>query len=77
MSPRRESSKSNKFLSQPQSRGLQCWFLFCFESFICNPLHAARRAMAAAVPLPLRSNGGIFYGIPVSYLEPACAVMLR
>ena len=29
------------------------FFLFCFESVIYNPLHAARRAMAAAVPLPL------------------------
>ena len=51
--------------------------LFCFKSCIYNPLHAARRAMAAAVPLPLRSNGGLFYGIPLSYLEPACAVIVR
>ena len=34
-------------------------FSFCFESCIYNPLHAARRAMAAAVPL-LRGSDGFF-----------------
>ena len=27
---------------------VQGWRLFCFDSFIYNPLHVARRAMAAA-----------------------------
>ena len=26
-------------------------FVFCFDSFIYNPLHGARRAMAPALPL--------------------------
>ena len=40
-------------------------FLFWFESFIYTPLHAARRAMAAAVPLPSRGQRRIFKtGIP-------------
>ena len=33
-------------------RGPLSLSFFCFESCIYNPLHAARRAMAAAVPLP-------------------------
>ena len=33
---------------------------FCFGSFICNPLHAARRAMAAVVPLPLTEQRRAF-----------------
>ena len=32
--------------------------VFCFESYIFIPLHAARRAMAAALPLPLRTTAG-------------------
>ena len=32
----------------------------CFESCICIPLHAARRAMAAALPLPLRTAAGFY-----------------
>ena len=36
--------------------GAEEGFFFCFESFICNPLHAARRAMAAAVPLPSKGQ---------------------
>ena len=35
------------------SSGVGGTFFFCFDSFIYNPLHAVRRAMAAAVPLPL------------------------
>ena len=34
--------------------------LFCFESVIYNPLHAARRAMAGLCRCPLRGNGGVF-----------------
>ena len=37
------------------------FFFFCFESVIYNPLHAARRAMAAAVPLPLAGQRRGFY----------------
>ena len=33
---------------------------FCFDSCICNPLHAARRAMAAAVPLPPKEQRRAF-----------------
>ena len=51
--------------------------LFCFNSCICNPLHAARRAMAAALPLPSRGQRRDFQGIPISDLEPACAVIVR
>ena len=40
---------------------------FCFESFIYNPLHAARRAMAAAG----------FSKLTFSCLEPARAVIVR
>ena len=35
-------------------------FLFCFNSCIYNPLHAARRAMAAAKPLPSRGQRRVF-----------------
>ena len=52
-------------------------FLFCFNSCICNPLHAARRAMAAALPLPSKGQRRDFQGIPISDLEPACAVIVR
>ena len=39
---------------------------FCFESCIYNPLHAARRAMAAAVPLPHKGAAtGFSKGIPI------------
>ena len=39
------------------------WLLFVclFDSVIYNPLHAARRAMAAAVPLPLTGQRRSFY----------------
>ena len=33
---------------------------FGLFSCIYNPLHAARRAMAAAVPLPIRGSGELF-----------------
>ena len=36
--------------------GIRFCFVFCFESFIYNPLHAARRAMAAALPLPSKEQ---------------------
>ena len=47
--------------------GVRGTFFFCFDSFIYNPLHAARRAMAAAG----------FSKITFSYPEPACAVIVR
>ena len=50
--------------------------VFCFESCICIPLHAARRDMAAALPLPLMANGGVFY-ITFSCLGRARAVIVR
>ena len=37
---------------------------FCFYSVICNPLHAARRAIAAAVPLPLAGQQRAFIKKP-------------
>ena len=44
---------------------LACFFvLFCFDSVIYNPLHAARRAMAAAVPLPLAGQQRAFIRKP-------------
>ena len=51
-SPKREGKRGGDRLS-PQKCGSTTdsaerdVFLFCFESFINNPLHAARRAMAA------------------------------
>ena len=36
------------------------FFFFCFDSFIYNPLHASRRAMAAAAPLPFQVSGRLF-----------------
>ena len=44
-------------------------FWFGLKSCIYNPLHAARRAMAAAF-----LNKQVY---PFSYLEPACAVIVR
>ena len=38
----------------------RCLFLFCFNSCIYNPLHAARRAMAAPLPLPSRGQRRVF-----------------
>ena len=56
------------------------FFLFCFESVISIPLHAARRAMAAAAcrcPSQAR-NSSLFppqvYPFPAP--EPACAVIV-
>ena len=42
-------------------------FFFCFDSFIFNPLHAARGAIAAAG----------FSKLTFSYPEPACAVIVE
>ena len=49
---------------------------FCFESVIYNPLHAARRAMAAAVPLPLAGQRRGFYKetFSLSYKKPVTHV---
>ena len=53
---------------------------FCFESVISIPLHAARGAMAAAAcrcPSQARNSSNFpSTGIPLSYPEPACAVMV-
>ena len=49
---------------------------FCFDSFICNPLHAARRVMAAALPLPSRGTATGFSKLTFSCPEPACAVIV-
>ena len=38
--------------TRKQIDSIPVFFFFFFDSFIFNPLHAARRAMAAAVPLP-------------------------
>ena len=38
---------------------------FCFDSFIYIPLHGARRAMAAALPLPLAGQRWAFLNGPV------------
>ena len=61
-------------LSSQIGRG---WRLFCFDSFIYNPLHTygARRAMAATVPLPSRGDGGLFY-LTFSYPGPSCTVIV-
>ena len=56
------------------------FFLFCFESVISIPLHAARRAMAAAACrcLSQARNSSLFppqvYPFPTP--EPACAVIV-
>ena len=51
-SGREPGSPSRPWSASASSCGRTVCFLFCFESFIYNPLLAARRAMAAAVPLP-------------------------
>ena len=51
-------------------------FFFCSESVICVPLHGARRAMAAALPLPLAGQRRAFLSIPISDPGRARAVMV-
>ena len=60
------ASGAFRALFQALFRALSVFFRF--NSCIYNPLHAARRAMAAA---------GFLDSIPFSYLEPACAVIVR
>ena len=52
------------------------FLFFCFDSFIYNPLHAARMAMAAAVPLPLTEQRRAFLN-NLFLPEPAHAVIVR
>ena len=69
---------SPDFLNSPASSpGITIFFFFCFESVIYTPLHAARRAMAAVVPLPLAGQRRAFIKKTFSYPEPACAVIVR
>ena len=49
--------------------------LFCFDSCISIPLHGARRAMAAALPLPPAGQRRHFRGISARP-GPACAVIV-
>ena len=49
------------------SPGYRVSFLFRFDSVTYNPLHGARRAMAASVLLPLAGQRRAFLGVPISY----------
>ena len=57
-----------------RSRGLFL-FLFCFDSFIYNQLHAARKAMTATLPLPPRGAATGFSRLTFSYPELACTAI--
>ena len=49
---------------------------FCFDSFICNPLHEARRAMAAAPSCSSRPQLNYPPVYPFPTPGPACAVIV-
>ena len=57
----------------PDMHELQCvhgvCLFVCLSSCISIPLHGARRAMAAALPLPLADSGG-FYTFYTHFLTP-------
>ena len=46
--------------------GCICNYVYGLLSFIYIPLHGARRAMAAALPLPLADGGGFYTFFTVS-----------
>ena len=50
----------------------------CFESFIYNPLHAARTEGhgSGCAAAPFGAATGFYTCIPFSYPEPACAVIV-
>ena len=56
------STKETKLIRAVQAVQLEeaVLFLFCFDSVIYTPLHVARRAMVATVPLPLAGQRRAF-----------------